>query len=98
MKKEKDIITKMEKDELKQLVKSVYKSVLKSLRAKAKAKASDVVNDVLDANYVAEVDPDEIPAKKDKILYKKDSNQCKSHEKGVNKLKKMCVKLKEKKA
>ena len=91
--------TELSKEEMKDLVKSVYKSILKTLKDKKdKQDAKDVVEDVLDPNHVAEVDPDEVPSVKDKILYKKDAKSSKSHEKGVKKLKKMCDKMAVKKS
>lgn len=70
------------------LVKSMYKSVRKQLkkqdkRTKDEENTQKVVNDILDPNFVAEVDPDELPVQRDKVLYKSP----KSKDKGVAKLK-----------
>ena len=92
-------VTKTEKNEelqeLKPLVKAVYKAILKSLRSKKRKDQTDeIIDDILDPNYIAQVDPDELPNKKDKVLYKKDDKSLKSREKGVTKLKRMCKKVK----
>lgn len=55
------------------LSKSMYKSVLKQVKRKAKA----IADDINDPNYVAEVDPNELPPKKDKVVYKGCSNKSK---------------------
>lgn len=69
----------------KKIAKSMYKMVLKNIKKNKKA-TNKVVQDILDENYIAEVDPDEIPGEKTKVLYK--SNYMKSDEKGLGKLKK----------
>ena len=98
---------KIEKNiELEKVVKAVYKSILKTYqRRKRKKESQDIVQDILDENYVAEVDPDEIPPVKNSVINKSVCKICglegckcsKSREKGINKLKKMCKKIKDKK-
>lgn len=79
------------------IVKAVYKAMLKTIKEKQeKEKTNDVVEDVLDADDVSEVDPDRLPPKKDRVLYKKNNNLPAPHEKGVSKLKKMCGKHRKK--
>jgi len=71
-----------------QIAKSIYKSILKTLKRRSEKQAANkVVNDVLDNNNVAQVDPDEIPSRKDRVLYK-GSKHLKLKRKGVKKLKK----------
>jgi hypothetical protein len=68
------------------LAKSMYKAMLKTLRSKKQKTITDkIVEDIADPNYVAQVDPDEVPSKKDKVLYK--GKSAKSQEKGIKKLK-----------
>jgi hypothetical protein len=56
-----------------ELRKSLYKMVSKSIRKsnKDKASAQKIVEDILDPNYVAEVNPEEVPDEKDGVLWKK---------------------------
>ena len=82
-------ISELDKNEMKSLVKAVYKSIYKSITMRDKKHKKDtkeIVSDILDPNYVAEVDPDEISNEKRAVLYKGKSS--KSEEKGVKKLKK----------
>lgn len=81
-----------------QIAKSIYKSILKSIRRRNAKHTSKVVQDILDPNYIAEVDPDEVPSKKDKVLYKnKKADKCmKIKEKGTQKLQKFMKKKKKK--
>ncbi len=85
--------TEKEREEMKTLVKAIYKSILKTLKNKKDKEETDrIVEDILDPNYVAQVDPDGLPTKTDKVMWKKDSKSSKSQEKGVSKLKRMCKK------
>jgi hypothetical protein len=72
------------------ICKAVYKSMVKSLKdKKTKENTQEIVEDVLDPNFVAEVDPDEIPSEKEKVMWKKDGKSAKSKsKKGIDKLKK----------
>lgn len=78
-------------DEFETLKKAIYKTILKSLEKGPKNVAQEVVRDVLDPNYTAEVDPDNIPASgKTSVMNK--SKSAKSQVKGVVKLKKFIKK------
>lgn len=72
------------KKELEDLIKSIYKAVWKSIsqHKKNKKDTQEIIQDILDPNYVAEVNPKDIPPSKSGVLYKKNK------EKGVKKLKK----------
>lgn len=77
-----------------EIVKSIYKSILKTIkRRNAKQAANKVVNDVLDPNNVAQVDPDEIPSRKTKILYK---NSKRTASGSIKKVKKFMAKKRSK--
>ena len=71
------------------LSKSMYKAVRRYLNDKDDAQ--DIVNDILDDNFEAEVDPDEVKdGKKVNITNKNENNSLKSlkkNEKGIIKLK-----------
>ena len=72
----------MEKKLNKELIRVLCKSIIEKLeKANYRDDAKEVVNDILDPNYVAEVDPDEVPPKRAKIMNKS------KKEKGVKKLK-----------
>jgi len=72
------------------LVKAIYKTIQKKMKNRHyKDDAQEIIRDVLDPNYVAEVDPDEVPAGKTNITMKSD--------KGVDKLKKFQKSKKSKK-
>lgn len=77
--------------EITELKKAVYKAILKSLKEGKKTTVKEIVRDVLDPNYVAEVDPDKIPASQRENIVNK-SKSAKLQEKGVSKLKKFMKK------
>lgn len=82
MKKEQEKTKYDEKEVAQELIKSIYKSILKNMKNRAyKDEAKKVVRDILDPNYVAQVDPDEVPSKKTNIMNKS------KDKKGVEKLK-----------
>jgi len=56
------------------LSKSMYKAVKKALNNK-KDDAKKIVEDILDPNYVAEVDPDEVPSGKTSAINKKEKDK-----------------------
>ena len=82
---------KYTEQEINDLKKALYKAILKSLKAGKKGIAEQIVRDVLDPNYVAEVDPDKIPASQKENIVNK-SKSVKSQEKGVSKLRKFIKK------
>jgi len=88
MKKGKNIIER--KEYVGKLAKSMYKAVKNYLETKDDAK--EIVDDILDDNFIAEVDPDEVASgKKVNILEKNEDNllnRGKKKDKGVDKLKK----------
>ena len=63
------------------LLKSLYKMVKKALDSKVKEESQKIVQDIVDPNYVAEINPTEVPEAKQKVLWKK-------KDKGIEKLKK----------
>lgn len=73
------------------LKKALYKAILKSLKSGKKDIAQEIVRDVLDPNYVANVDPDKVPAQQKENIVNK-SKSMKTQEKGVLKLKKFMKK------
>lgn len=82
-------ISTLDKNEMKTLVKAIYKYIHKNIAAKNKKRQKNtekIVEDILDPNYIAEVDPDDIPSEKRSVLYK--GKSLKSKEKGIKKLKK----------
>ena len=81
MKKIKEISSK---EVANQIAKSMYKMVLKSIKS-GKKTTDKVIDDILDPNYIAEVDPDEIPEEKTNVLYK--YNCAKSEKNSLKKLK-----------
>ena len=82
---------KYTEQEIQDLKKALYKAILKSLKSGKKDIAQEIVRDVLDGNYVAEVDPDKVPASQKENIVNK-SKSAKTHEKGVSKLKKFVKK------
>ena len=60
------------------LANAMYQMMAKAIEDNKK----DIVADVLDDNFIAEVDPDEVPENKEEVLWKKKKNKI-----GVNKLK-----------
>lgn len=54
-----------------ELRKSLYKMVKKTMEnMKAKVDAKEVVEDILDPNFVAEIEDEEVPEEKDNVLWK----------------------------
>jgi hypothetical protein len=78
-------------EEFQSLKKAIYKAILKSLEKGPKNVAQAVVRDVLDGNYKAQIDPDNIPASGKTSVVNK-SKSAKSQVKGVVKLKKFMKK------
>ena len=78
-------------EEFESLKKAIYKTILASLEKGPKSVAQAVVRDVLDPNYTAQVDPDNIPASGKTSVVNK-SKSAKSLVKGVVKLKKFMKK------
>lgn len=78
-------------EEVNDLKKALYKAILKSLKSGKKDIAQEIVRDVLDPDYVAEVDPDKIPANQKENIVNK-SKPTELQEKGVSKLKKFIKK------
>lgn len=81
----KDKKSKFSQEEV-EFAKAIYKSVLKKIKKGKHFRddAKEVVADILDENYVAQVDPDEIPTPKTSVVNKSKEDK----EKGVHKLKK----------
>ena len=73
-----------------ELSKSMYKAVKKALNRKKKD-TQLIVEDVLDPNYMAEVDPDEVPDSKNSVIIKNNTHKLlksdKNLSKGIDKLK-----------
>ena len=77
--------------EYQELRKAIYKTILASLEKGPKNVAQAVVRDVLDPNYTAQIDPDNIPASGKTSVVNK-SKSAKSQVKGIVKLKKFMKK------